>query len=118
MHPQELTETERDIWKKYARKKKWKQPLPQLKMPVCQGQYDLAAFTGMQVTQLFMITAAGKWGLYQGGRTQSLTGLQEEENGKNRDNRKDRTARMGKAYFKIAGAGKGERSGPCAVWCL
>ena len=73
MHPQELTETERDIWKKYARKKKGKQPLPQLKMPVCQGQYDLAAFTGMQVTQLFMITAAGKWGLYQGGSRQILS---------------------------------------------
>lgn len=49
------------------------------------------------------------------GRTQSLTGLQEEKNGKNRDNGKDRTARMGKAHFKIAGAGKGERSGPSAV---
>ena len=74
MHPQELTETERDIWKKYARKKKWKQPLPQLKIPVCQGQYDLAAFTGIQVTQLFMITAAGKWGLYQGsGRNQYMS---------------------------------------------
>ena len=74
VHPEELTEVERDIWKKYARKKKWKQPLPQLKIPVCQGQYDLAAFTGMQVTQLFMITAAGKWGLYQGsGRNQYMS---------------------------------------------
>ena len=66
VHPEELPESERDTWKKYARKKKWKQPFPQLKMPVYQGQYDPAAFTGMQVTQLFMITAAGKWGLYQG----------------------------------------------------
>ena len=74
VHPEELTEMERDIWKKYARKKKWKQPLPQLKIPVCQGQYDLAAFTGIQVTQLFMITAAGKWGLYQGsGRNQYMS---------------------------------------------
>lgn len=66
VHPEELTATERDIWKKYAGKKKWKQPFPQLKIPVCQGQYDLEVFNGMQVTQLFMITAAGKWGLYQG----------------------------------------------------
>ena len=66
VHPEELTVSERDIWKKYAGKKKWKQPFPQLKVPVCQGMYDLAAFTGIQGTQLFMITAAGKWGLYQG----------------------------------------------------
>ena len=66
VHLEELAETERSRWKKYAGKEKWKQPFPQLKMPVCQGQYDLTAFTGVQVTQLFMITAAGKWGLYQG----------------------------------------------------
>ena len=74
VYPEELTEVERDIWKKYAGKKKWKHPLPQLKIPVCRGQYDLAAFTGIQVTQLFMITAAGKWGLYQGsGRNQYMS---------------------------------------------
>ena len=66
VHPEELTETERKFWKKYAGKEKWKQPFPQLKIPACQGQYDLSAFSGIQVTQLFMITAAGKWGLYQG----------------------------------------------------
>lgn len=66
VHPEELAETERSRWKKYAGKEKWKQPFPQLKIPVCQGQYDLTAFTGVQVTQLFLITAAGKWGLYQG----------------------------------------------------
>ncbi len=66
--------TKRDIWEKYTRKNKWKQPIPQLKIPVCQGQYDLAVFTGIQVTQLFMITAAGKWGLYQGsGRNQYMS---------------------------------------------
>ena len=65
-HPEELTETERKFWKKYAGKEKWRQPFPQLKIPVCQGQYDLTAFTGVQVTQLFLITSAGKWGLYQG----------------------------------------------------
>ncbi len=74
VHPEELTEAERDIWKKHARKEKWKQPFPQLKMPVYQGKYDLAAFSGMQVTQLFMITAAGKWGLYQGsGKNQYMS---------------------------------------------
>lgn len=74
VHPEELTEAERDIWKKYARKEKWKQPFPQLKMPVFQGKYDLAAFSGMQVTQLFIITAAGKWGLYQGsGKNQYMS---------------------------------------------
>ena len=66
VHPEELTESERDIWKKYAGKKKWRQPFPQLKIPACQGRYDLSAFQGIQVTQLFLITAAGKWGLYQG----------------------------------------------------
>ena len=66
VHPEELTKTERKFWKKYAGKEKWKQPFPQLKIPACQGQYDLSAFSGIQVTQLFMITAAGKWGLYQG----------------------------------------------------
>lgn len=66
MHPEELTETERKFWKKYAGKEKWKQPFPQLKIPACQGQYDLSAFSGIQVTRLFMITAVGKWGLYQG----------------------------------------------------
>ena len=33
---------------------------------VGQGRYNLSAFKGIQVTQLFLITAAGKWGLYQG----------------------------------------------------
>lgn len=66
VHPEELIESERSIWTKYARKVKWMQPFPQLKIPVCQNQFDLSAFTGKQVTQLFMITAAGKWGLYQG----------------------------------------------------
>ena len=33
MHPEELTETERKFWKKYAGKEKWKQPFPQLKIP-------------------------------------------------------------------------------------
>ena len=58
MHPEELTETERNIWKKYAGKEKWKQPFPQLKIPVCQGRYDLFAFRGIQVTQL---TFDGVW---------------------------------------------------------
>ena len=66
VHPEELPESELNFWKKYARKSKWKQPFPQLKIPVCRGQYDLTGFSGAQVTQLFMITAAGKWGLYQG----------------------------------------------------
>ncbi len=61
-----LWETERSRWKKYAGKEKWKQPFPQLKMPVCQGQHDFSALSGVQVTELFLITAAGKWGLYQG----------------------------------------------------
>ena len=66
MHPEELAETEWSRWKKYAGKEKWKQPFPQLKMPVCQGQHDFSALSGVQVTELFLITAAGKWGLYQG----------------------------------------------------
>ena len=66
VHPEELTETERKIWKKYAGKEKWKQPFPQLKISVCQGQHDFSALSGVQVTELFLITAAGKWGLYQG----------------------------------------------------
>ena len=66
VHPEELTEAEQKFWKKYAGKEKWKQPFPQLKIPACQGRYDFSAFNGIQVTQLFMITAAGKWGLYQG----------------------------------------------------
>ena len=66
VHPEELAETERSRWKKYAGKEKWKQPFPQLKMPVCQGQHDFSALSGVQVTELFLITAAGKWGLYQG----------------------------------------------------
>lgn len=66
VHPEELAETERIRWKKYAGKEKWKQPFPQLKMPVCQGQHDFSALSGVQVTELFLITAAGKWGLYQG----------------------------------------------------
>ncbi len=66
VHPEELTEEAGDYWKKYAKKEKWKQPFSQLKIPVCQGWYDLSVFSGTQVTQLFMITAAGKWGLYQG----------------------------------------------------
>lgn len=66
VHPEELTESERNFWKKYAGKEKWKQPFPQIKIPVCQGRYDLSAFKGIRVKQLFLITAAGKWGLYQG----------------------------------------------------
>lgn len=66
VHPEELTETGREYWMKYAKKKKWKQPFPQLKIPVCERPYDLTAFSGRQITQLFMVTAAGKWGLYQG----------------------------------------------------
>ena len=65
-HPEELMESERNFWKKYTRKEKWKQPFPQVKISVCQGRYDLSVFRGIQVTQLFLITAAGKWGLYQG----------------------------------------------------
>ena len=65
-HLEELMESERNFWKKYTRKEKWKQPFPQVKISVCQGRYDLSVFRGIQVTQLFLITAAGKWGLYQG----------------------------------------------------
>lgn len=66
VHPEELTEAELKSWSKYARKAKWRQPFPQLKISVCRGTYDLTAFSGRQVKQLYFITAAGKWGLYQG----------------------------------------------------
>lgn len=66
VHLEELTKPQREDWIKYAKKKKWKQPFPQLKIPVCERPYDLTAFSGRQTTQLFMVTAAGKWGLYQG----------------------------------------------------
>lgn len=65
-HPEELTETQLKDWGRYAKKEKWKQPFPQLKIPACKGKYDLSFYSGTQVTQLYMVTAAGKWGLYQG----------------------------------------------------
>ena len=49
-------------------------PLAHRYLKLGKGQYDLVSFTGIQVTQLFMITAAGKWGLYQGsGRNQYMS---------------------------------------------
>lgn len=66
VHPEELMQSEREYWKKYAKRKKWKQPFSQLNIPAYERPYDLTAFSGKQTTQLFMVTAAGKWGLYQG----------------------------------------------------
>lgn len=66
VHPEELTQEQRAFWKRYAKKEKWKQLIPQLRLPVYNGQYDLSAFCGVQVKQIFIVTTAGKWGLYQG----------------------------------------------------